>query len=157
MARVLALTWDVLPTLARYYNFPRTIRASCIFKAGFAARSIHGGRCAIRLSISSSPILDQSPVLELLKRSDFDRSEARAGFAGSRIMRFLAVLGFPVPATGVRQLSVPSAGFAHQHRRRLPDGGVSGAVSCPGWNSRRPIPFAPRHSTMTRTMSYAFG
>ncbi len=153
MARVLALTWDVLPTLARYYNFPRDDQGVVQFRGLRGPEYLRALRHQIvDLGVT---ILDQSPVLELLKRSDGSIGGARGVRRQQTHTPYRVVAGATVLATGGTSFLSHLLG-SHTNTG---DGYLMAAeagAELSGMEFTAAYTIAPRHSTMTRTMSYAF-
>lgn len=153
MARVLALTWDVLPTLARYYDFPKDDHGVVQFRGLRGPEYLRSLRNQIvDLGVS---ILDQSPVLELLKRSDGSIGGARGVRRQQNHAPYRVAAGATVLATGGTSFLSHLLGS----RTNTGDGYLMAAeagADLSGMEFTAAYTIAPRHSTMTRSMSYAF-
>lgn len=153
MARVIALTWETLPTLAKYYDFPKDAAGVVQY------RGLRGPEYmrALRHLISDLgvTILDQSPALELLRRPN----GSIGGACGIRRQRkntpYRVESGATVLATGGTTFMSHLLG-SHTNTG---DGYLMAAeagADLSGMEFTGAYTVAPKHSTMTRSMSYAF-
>ena len=153
MARVIALTWEALPTLAGYYEFPRDASNIVQYRGLRGPEYMRALRRLIAdLGVS---ILDQSPVLELLQRPD----GSIGGACGVRRQHGNALYrvesGATVLATGGTSFMSHLLGS----RTNTGDGYLMAAeagAELSGMEFTAAYTVAPQHSTMTRSMSYAF-
>jgi succinate dehydrogenase/fumarate reductase flavoprotein subunit len=153
MARVIALTWEALPTLSGYYEFPKDESGVVQY------RGLRGPEYmrALRRLVSDLgvTILDQSPVLELLQRPD----GAIGGAHGIRRQQsnapYRVESGATILATGGTSFKSHLLGS----RTNTGDGYLMAAeagADLSGMEFTAAYTIAPQHSTMTRSMSYAF-
>ncbi|UFN47702.1 FAD-binding protein [Roseomonas sp. OT10] len=153
MERVVALTWEVLPTLARHYDFPADERGVVQYRALRGPEYMRALRALIReLGVT---ILDHSPALELLAHPD----GAVAGARGIRRQRgqeaWQVRAGATVLATGGTSFLSHLLGS----QNNTGDGYLMGAeagVELSGMEFTGIFTVAPARTTMTRSMSYAF-
>jgi succinate dehydrogenase/fumarate reductase flavoprotein subunit len=153
MARVIALTWETLPTLARYYDFSKDAAGTVQY------RGLRGPEYmrALRHLISDLgvTILDQSPVLELLRRPDGSIGGARGIRRQQGNVPYRIESGATVLATGGTSFMSHLLG-SHTNTG---DGYLMAAeagADLSGMEFTGAYTVAPKHSTMTRSMSYAF-
>lgn len=154
MRRVLDETWRLLPTLAPYYDFPKDDQGKVR-----NYRALRGPEYmrALREQIVDLGVvvLDHSPALELLAHAD----GAIGGAAGIRTQRG----GSPWRiAAGAVVLAAGGTSFRSHllgSRNNTGDGYLMAAeagAELSGMEFTAAYTVAPQHSTMTRTMSYAF-
>ena len=153
MARVIALTWEALPTLASYYEFPRDTSNVVQYRALRGPEYMR----ALRRLISDLgvTILDQSPVLELLQRPDGSIGGARGVRRQQNNTPYRVESGATVLATGGTSFMSHLLGS----RTNTGDGYLMAAeagAELSGMEFTAAYTVAPQHSTMTRSMSYAF-
>lgn len=153
MERVIAFTWETLPTLARYYDFPKDEDGIVQY------RGLRGPEYmrALRQQITDLgvAILDQSPVLELLRRPNGTIGGARGIHRQQRNTPYRVAAGATILATGGTSFLSHLLGS----RNNTGDGYLMAAeagASLSGMEFTAVYTVAPKHSTMTRTMSYAF-
>ena len=153
MARVIALTWEALPTLASYYEFPRDASNVVQYRALRGPEYMR----ALRRLISDLgvTILDQSPVLELLQRPDGSIGGARGVRRQHNNSPYRVESSATVLATGGTSFMSHLLGS----RTNTGDGYLMAAeagAELSGMEFTAAYTIAPKHSTMTRSMSYAF-
>jgi succinate dehydrogenase/fumarate reductase flavoprotein subunit len=153
MARVIALTWETLPTLANYYEFSRDASGAVQYRALRGPEYMR----ALRRLISDLgvTILDQSPVLELLRRPDGSIGGARGVRRQQAHTPYRVESGATVLATGGTSFMSHLLGS----RTNTGDGYLMAAeagAELSGMEFTAAYTVAPKHSTMTRSMSYAF-
>ncbi|MET4070781.1 succinate dehydrogenase/fumarate reductase flavoprotein subunit [Bradyrhizobium sp. S3.2.6] len=153
MYRILDQTWRTLPTLARYYKFGTDDEGRVNYRAVRGPEYMR----ALRQQVLSYgvTILDQSPVLELLARCDGSIGGARGQRRqdGSRAYRVEA--GAVVLAAGGTSFLSHLLGS----RTNTGDGYLIAAeagAEMSGMEFTAAYTIAPAHSTMTRSMAYAF-
>jgi L-aspartate oxidase len=153
MERVIALTWETLPTLARYYDFPTDEQGIVQYRGLRGPEYMRALRAQIAdLGVT---ILDHSPALELLLHAD----GSVAGARGLRRQRngepWQIRAGATVLATGGTSFLSHLLGA----RNNTGDGYLMGAEAGAGLSGLEftaIYTIAPAHSNMTRSMSYAF-
>ncbi|PWB83163.1 MAG: oxidoreductase [Methylocystaceae bacterium] len=153
MRRIIEETWERLPTLAPFYEFPRDEDGVVQY------RGVRGPEYmrALRALVASLgvTILDQAPALELLARSDGSIGGARGVLRqrGGAIWRVAA--GATVLATGgtsfLSHLLGAGANTGDGHLMAAEAG-----VALSGLEFNAAYTVAPARTTMTRMMSYAF-
>lgn len=151
MHRILAQTWETLPTLARFYQF-------CVNDAGATVyNSVRGPEYmrALRQYAQSLGvhILDHSPALELLLQ--------RGAIAGARGERLQAREEWEIRAPAVILATGGCAfnGALLGSRTNTGDGYLLAAetgVALSGMEFSSQFTVAPAFSTMTRAMSYVY-
>jgi L-aspartate oxidase len=153
MYRILDQTWRTLPTLARHYKFGADDEGRVNYRAVRGPEYMH----ALRQQVLSHgvTILDHSPVLELLARSDGSIGGARGQRRqdGGRAYRIEA--GAVVLAAGGTSFLSHLLGS----RTNTGDGYLMAAeagAEMSGMEFTAAYTIAPAHSTMTRSMAYAF-
>jgi L-aspartate oxidase len=152
MGRVLALTWESLPTLAKFYNFSKDENGVTQYRALRGPEYMR----ALRKLVDSLGItvLDHSPALELLQNSDGSVSGAR-GIRRQKGGDWQVNAGAVVIATGGTSFLSRLLG-SHTNTG---DGYLMAAeagAELSGMEFTSYYTVAPVHSTMTRSMSYAF-
>ena len=153
MYRILDQTWRTLPTLARYYKFGADDQGRVNYRA---VRGPEYMRALRQQALSHGvTILDHSPVLELLARSDGSIGGARGQRRqdGGRVYQIEA--GAVVLAAGGTSFLSHLLGS----RTNTGDGYLMAAeagAEMSGMEFTAAYTIAPAHSTMTRTMAYAF-
>ncbi len=154
MRRVLDETWRLLPTLAPYYDFPKDehgrVRNYRAMRGPEYMRALR--QQIVNLGVV---VLDHCPALELLAHAD----GAIGGAAGIRTQRG----GSPWRiAAGAVILAAGGTSFRSHllgSRNNTGDGYLMAAeagAELSGMEFTAAYTVAPQHSTMTRTMSYAF-
>ncbi len=151
MHRILAQTWETLPTLARFYQF-------CVNDAGVTVyNSVRGPeymralrQYALSLGVR---ILDHAPALELLLQ--------RGAIAGARGERLQAREEWEIRAPAVILATGGCAfnGALLGSRTNTGDGYLLAAetgVALSGMEFSSQFTIAPAFSTMTRAMSYVY-
>jgi succinate dehydrogenase/fumarate reductase flavoprotein subunit len=152
MERILAQTWQLLPTLERYYKFSVNDRGLEMYGAVRGPEYMRALRQqAEALGVR---ILDQSPALELLVHADGSVAGAR-GVRRQKHEEWLARAGGVVLATG------GCAFYSHLlgSRTNTGDGylmAVEAGAELSGMEFSSQYCIAPAFSTMARTMSYAY-
>jgi len=153
MYRILDQTWRSLPTLARYYTFGADDQGRVNYRAVRGPEYMR----ALRQQVLGHgvTILDQSPVLELLARSDGSIGGARGQRRqdGGRAYRIEA--GAVVLAAGGTSFLSHLLGS----RTNTGDGYLMAAeagAEMSGLEFTAAYTIAPAHSTMTRSMAYSF-
>ena len=151
MHRILAQTWETLPTLARFYEF-------CVNDAGNTVySSVRGPEYmrALRQYVESLGvrILDHSPAFELLLQ--------RGAIAGARGERLQAREEWEIrsPAVILATGGCAFAGALLGSRTNTGDGYLLAAetgVALSGMEFSSQFTIAPAFSTMTRAMSYVY-
>ena len=153
MARAIALTWEALPMLASYYEFSRDASDVVQYRA---LRGPEYMRALRRLICDLGvTILDQSPVLELLQRPDGSIGGARGIHRQQGNIPYRVESGATVLATGGTSFMSHLLGS----RTNTGDGYLMAAeagAELSGMEFTAAYTVAPRDSTMTRSMSYAF-
>lgn len=152
MARTLALTWESLPTLAGFYKFPTDDNGETQYRALRGPEYMR----ALRKLVDSLgvTVLDHSPALELLQRSDGSVSGAR-GIRRQACGAWRVNAGAVVIATGGTSFLSHLLG-SHTNTG---DGYLMAAeagADLSGMEFTTYYTVAPMRSTMTRSMSYAF-
>lgn len=152
MARTLALTWESLPTLAGFYRFPTGEDGETQYRALRGPEYMR----ALRELVDSLgvTVLDHSPALELLQRSDGSVSGAR-GIRRQAGGAWQVNAGAVVIATGGTSFLSRLLG-SHTNTG---DGYLMAAeagAELSGMEFTTYYTVAPVRSTMTRSMSYAF-
>lgn len=152
MNRVLALTWESLPTLAKFYNFSKDENGMMQYRALRGPEYMR----ALRNLVDSLDVtvLDHSPALELLQHSDGSVSGAR-GIRRQKGGDWQVNAGAVVLATGGTSFLSRLLG-SHTNTG---DGYLMAAeagAELSGMEFTSYYTVAPNHSTMTRSMSYAF-
>ncbi|MBE9604738.1 FAD-binding protein [Acetobacteraceae bacterium H6797] len=153
MARVVALTWERLPTLARHHPFPRDERGVVQYRGLRGPEYMRALRAQIvELGVA---ILDHCPALELLARPDGRIAGAqglqrRRGHAPWRVRSGATIL-----ATGGTSFLSGLLGAGNNTGDGYLMGAEAGA-SLSGMEFTGAYTVAPAQSNMTRTMSYAF-
>ena len=152
MARVLDETWRILPTLSRYYAFPRDDAGKLHY------RNLRGPeymRAMRRLVLRSGvQVLDKHPALELLLHADGSVAGA-AGIDRSTGAPWTIRAGAMVLATGGCAFKSHLLGC----HTNTGDGALMAAeagAELSGMEFSAYYTVAPAFSTMTRSMSYAF-
>ncbi|MDH2403017.1 FAD-binding protein [Bradyrhizobium sp. SSUT18] len=153
MYRILDQTWRTLPTLARYYQFGVDDEGRVNHRA---VRGPEYMRALRRQVLGHGvTILDQSPVIELLARSDGSIGGARGlrRQDGGRSYRIKA--GAVVLAAGGTSFLSHLLGS----QTNTGDGYLMAAeagAEMSGMEFTAAYTIAPAHSTMTRSMAYSF-
>ncbi|MER8427671.1 FAD-binding protein [Mesorhizobium sp. M1403] len=152
MARILALTWESLPTLEGFYDFSKDENGAKQYRALRGPEYMR----ALRKLVDSLgvTILDHSPALELLQRFDGSVSGAR-GIRRQKGGAWQVNAGAVVIATGGTSFLSRLLG-SHTNTG---DGYLMAAeagVELSGMEFTTYYTVAPVRSTMTRSMSYAF-
>lgn len=152
MERILATTWENLPTLSDVYDFPKDDEGLTRYKALRGPEYLRALRR--RLEMLGVTILDHAPAQELLRHSDGSAGGARGVFhPGGGAWRIAA--GAVVLATG---------GTAFRSRllgawNNTGDGYLMAAeagAELSGMEFTAVYCVAPARTTMTRSMSFAF-
>lgn len=153
MYRILDQTWRTLPTLARYYKFGVDDEGRVNYRAVRGPEYMR----ALRQQVLDHgvTILDHSPVLELFARSDGSIGGARGQRRqdGGRSYRIEA--GAVVLAAGGTSFLSHLLGS----QTNTGDGYLMAAeagAEMSGMEFTAAYTIAPAHSTMTRSMAYAF-
>jgi succinate dehydrogenase/fumarate reductase flavoprotein subunit len=152
MARILDWTWRTLPTLAPYYDFPRDEQGVTQYRALRGPEYLRAMRALV--GNHGVIILDQSPALELLQRAD-------GSIAGARGRRRQLHRSWTIHA---RAVVLATGGYAFKSRllggqNNTGDGHLMAAEAGAEFSGLEFSNFywiAPKRTTMTRTMSYAF-
>ncbi|SNT22860.1 MULTISPECIES: FAD-binding protein [unclassified Azospirillum] len=152
MARVIEETWQTLPTLARYYTFPRDEKGEVQYRALRGPEYMR----ALRQQIVDLGvvILDHSPALELLRHGDGSIAGAR-GWRRQEGRYWQVRAGGTVLATGGCAFLSGLLG-AHTNTG---DGLLMAAEAGADFSGMEFSTYhtvAPAFSNMTRSMSYAF-
>jgi L-aspartate oxidase len=153
MYRILDQTWRTLPTLGRHYNFGIDDEGRVNHRA---VRGPEYMRALRRHALDHGvTILDHSPVLELLARTDGSVGGARG------LRRQDGERGFQVEAGGVVLAAGGTSFLSHLlgSRTNTGDGYLMAAeagAEMSGMEFTAAYTIAPAHSTMTRSMAYAF-
>ncbi|WP_275514772.1 FAD-dependent oxidoreductase [Bradyrhizobium yuanmingense] len=153
MYRILDQTWRTLPTLARYYKFGVDDEGRVNYRA---VRGPEYMRALRQQALGHGvTILDHSPVLELLARSDGSIGGARGqrrqdGGRAYRVEAGAVVLG----AGGTSFLSHLLGSQTNTGDGYLLAAEAGAEVS--GMEFTAAYTIAPAHSTMTRSMAYSF-
>ncbi|PZV37192.1 oxidoreductase [Mesorhizobium kowhaii] len=152
MARVLALTWESLPTLEGFYDFSTDENGVKQYRALRGPEYMR----ALRKLVDSLgvTVLDHSPALELLQRADGSVSGAR-GIRRQAGGHWQVNAGAVVMATGGTSFLSRLLG-SHTNTG---DGYLMAAeagAELSGMEFTTYYTVAPVRSTMTRSMSYAF-
>jgi len=152
MARILDTTWRTLPTLAGYYDFSADDKGVTQYRG---LRGPEYMRAMRRLTLDAGVrILDQSPAIELLLRRDGSAAGAR-GVRRQAGGSWNARCGAVVLATGGCAFMSGLLGSA----TNTGDGYLMAAeagAELSGMEFSSYYTVSPVHSTMTRSMSYAF-
>ncbi|KAF0812654.1 Fumarate reductase flavoprotein subunit [Andreprevotia sp. IGB-42] len=152
MARIIELTWQTLPTLAGYYDFPQDDAGVTQYRG---LRGPEYMRAMRRLALDQGvQILDQSPALELLLLADGAVAGAR-GHQRQLGQDWQVRSGAVVVATGGCAFLSHLLG-AHTNTG---DGYLMAAeagAALSGMEFTTYYTVAPVHTSMTRSMSYAF-
>lgn len=153
MLRIIEETWERLPTLAPFYDFPRDEDGVVQYRGVRGPEYMRALR-ALVVSLGVT-ILDQAPALELLARSDGSIGGAR-GLLRQRGGAFWRVeAGGTVLATGGTSfLSHLLGSGANTGDGHLMAAEAGAAMSGLEFNAAFTV--APARTTMTRMMSYAF-
>jgi L-aspartate oxidase len=153
MYRILDQTWRTLPTLAQYYKFGVDDEGRVNYRAVRGPEYMR----ALRQQVLNHDvtILDHSPVLELLARSDGSIGGARGQRRqdGGRAYRIAA--GAVVLAAGGTSFLSHLLGS----QTNTGDGYLMAAeagAEMSGMEFTAAYTIAPAHSTMTRSMAYSF-
>lgn len=153
MARVIEETWNTLPTLAGYYDFPKDDRGLVQYRGLRGPEYMRALRALI--SDLGVRILDHSPALELLA----DDSGYIAGAVGIRRQdgnrRWSIRAGAVVLATGGCAFRSHLLGCRTNTGDGLLMAAEAGAVLS-GMEFASYYTVAPVHTTMTRSMIYAY-
>ncbi|MGX1324675.1 succinate dehydrogenase/fumarate reductase flavoprotein subunit [Bradyrhizobium sp. USDA 377] len=153
MYRILDQTWRTLPTLARYYKFGVDDEGRVNYRA---VRGPEYMRALRQQALSHGvTILDHSPVLELLARSDGSIGGAR----GQR--RQDGGRAYRIEAEAVILAAGGTSFLSHLlgSRTNTGDGYLMAAeagAEMSGMEFTAAYTIAPAHSTMTRSMAYSF-
>lgn len=153
MHRILDQTWRTLPTLARYYKFGTDDAGRVNYRAVRGPEYMR----ALRQQVLSHgvTILDHSPVLELLARSDGSIGGARGQRRQDGGRAYQIEAGAVVLAAGGTSFLSHLLGS----RTNTGDGYLMAAeagAEMSGMEFTAAYTIAPAHSTMTRSMAYAF-
>lgn len=153
MARVIEETWNTLPTLASYYDFPRDEQGTTQYRGLRGPEYMRAMRALI--SDLGVRILDHSPALELL----VDESGTVVGATGLRRQdghrRWRARTGAVVLATGGCAFRSRLLGCHTNTGDGLLMAAEAGAVLS-GMEFANYYTVAPAHTTMARSMIYAY-
>lgn len=152
MERVLETTWESLPTLAGYYDFPTDDRGEVIYRALRGPEYLRAMRRLIEdLGVT---VLDHSPALELLRHPD-------GAIAGARGVRRREGRDWNVRA-GAVVLATGGCGFrthALGAWSNTGDGLLMAAevgAELSGMEFSAYFGPAPAHTNMTRSLSFMF-
>ena len=153
MYRILDQTWRSLPTLARHYKFGADDEGQVNYRAVRGPEYMR----ALRQQVLSHgvTILDHSPVLELLARSDGSIGGARGQRRQDGGRAYQVEAGAVVLAAGGTSFLSHLLGS----RTNTGDGYLLAAeagAEMSGMEFTAAYTIAPAHSTMTRSMAYAF-
>jgi succinate dehydrogenase/fumarate reductase flavoprotein subunit len=153
MLRIIEETWEKLPTLAPFYDFPRDEDGIVQYRGVRGPEYMKALRALI-VSLGVT-ILDQAPALELLARSDGSIGGARGLLRqrGGAFWRITA--GATVLATGGTSFLshlLGSGGNTGDGHLMAAEAGA--ALSGLEFNTAFTV--APARTTMTRMMSYAY-
>ena len=153
MYRILDQTWRTLPTLARHYKFGADDEGRVNYRAVRGPEYMR----ALRQQVLSHgvSILDHSPVLELLARSDGSIGGARGQRRQDGGRAYQVEAGAVVLAAGGTSFLSHLLGS----RTNTGDGYLMAAeagAEMSGMEFTAAYTIAPAHSTMTRSMAYAF-
>ncbi|MBC9876592.1 FAD-binding protein [Bradyrhizobium sp. INPA01-394B] len=153
MYRILDQTWRTLPTLAGYYKFGADDEGRVNYRAVRGPEYMR----ALRQQVLSHgvTILDHSPVLELLARSDGSIGGARGQRRQDGGRAYQVEAGAVVLAAGGTSFLSHLLGS----RTNTGDGYLMAAeagAEMSGMEFTAAYTIAPAHSTMTRTMAYSF-
>ncbi|MBW5440171.1 FAD-binding protein [Bradyrhizobium canariense] len=153
MYRILDQTWRTLPTLARYYKFGVDDEGRVNYRAVRGPEYMR----ALRQQVLDHgvTILDHSPVLELLARSD----GSIGGAGGQR--RQVGGRAYRIAAGAVVLAAGGTSFLSHLlgSQTNTGDGYLMAAeagAEMSGMEFTAAYTIAPAHSTMTRSMAYAF-
>jgi succinate dehydrogenase/fumarate reductase flavoprotein subunit len=153
MERVVAFTWETLPTLARYYDFPRDERGVVQYRGMRGPEYMRALRAqALDLGVI---ILDHHPALELLRRPDGSIAGARGLRRQHGHEEWQVEAGATVLATGGTAFLSGLLGSRNNTGDGYLMAAEAGAVLS-GLEFTAVYTVAPAHTTMTRSMSYAF-
>ncbi|MBB4370354.1 L-aspartate oxidase [Bradyrhizobium sp. cir1] len=153
MYRILDQTWRTLPTLARYYKFGVDDDGRMNYRAVRGPEYMR----ALRQQILGHgvTVLDHSPVLELLARSDGSIGGARGKRRQDGGRAYQIEAGAVILAAGGTSFLSHLLGS----RTNTGDGYLMAAeagAEMSGMEFTAAYTIAPAHSTMTRSMAYSF-
>lgn len=153
MYRILDETWRTLPTLARHYNFGTDDEGRVNYRAVRGPEYMR----ALRQHVLSHgvTILDHSPFVELLARSDGSIGGARGQRRQDGGRPYRIVAGAVVLAAGGTSFLSHLLGS----RTNTGDGYLMAAeagAELSGMEFTAAYTIAPAHSTMTRSMAYSY-
>lgn len=152
MARILDTTWHTLPTLAPYYAFSVDEQGRPQYRG---LRGPEYMRAMRRLTLDAGvSILDQSPALELLRHADGSAAGAR-GLRRQEGKAWSVRAGAVVLATGGCAFMSGLLGAGNNTGDGYLMAAEAGA-ELSGMEFSTYYTVSPLHSTMTRSMSYAF-
>lgn len=153
MDRIIDLTFRLLPTLGRHYQFPRDDKGVTNYRAMRGPEYMRALRAQVfELGVT---ILDHHPAIELLARPDGSVGGARGMRRQRGAARWTITAGATVLATGGTSFLSHLLGS----RTNTGDGYLMAAeagAELSGMEFTSAYTIAPIHSTMTRTMSYSF-
>jgi succinate dehydrogenase/fumarate reductase flavoprotein subunit len=153
MHRILDQTWRTLPTLASHYRFGVDDEGNVNYRA---VRGPEYMRALRQFALSHGvTILDHSPVLELLARTDGSIGGARGQRRQDGGRSYEIAAGAVVLAAGGTSFLSHLLGS----RTNTGDGYLLAAeagAAMSGMEFTAAYTVAPAHSTMTRTMAYSF-
>ena len=153
MARILDETWRTLPTIGAYYAFPRNEAGVVQYRNLRGPEYMRAMRRYVRKS--GVRIMDSSPALELLLHADGSVAGA-SGIDRVTGTRWTVRAGAVVMATGGCAFMSHLLGC----HTNTGDGALMAAeagAEFSGMEFSAYYTVAPAFSTMTRSMSYAFG
>ncbi|WP_342363099.1 FAD-binding protein [Terrarubrum flagellatum] len=153
MLRIIDQTFRLLPTLSPHYQFTPDDRGVINYRAVRGPEYMRALRALItELGVT---ILDHSPALELLARSDGSVGGAQGVRRQHRNQPWRIEAGAVILAAGGTSFRSHLLGS----RNNTGDGYLMAAeagAELSGMEFTAAYTVAPKHSTMTRTMSYAF-
>lgn len=152
MERVLETTWETLPRLSGYYEFPRDDHGQVVYRALRGPEYLRALRRLIEdLGVT---VLDHSPALELLQHRDGAIAGAR-GIRRQEGRDWIARVGAVVLATGGCGFRTHTLGaWCNTGDGLLMAAEVGAELS--GMEFSAYFGPAPARSNMTRSMSFAF-
>ena len=153
MHEIIEETWRTLPTLASHYAFGVDDEGQTNFRAVRGPEYMRALRAFAR--DHGVTILDHSPVLELLARSDGSIGGARGLRRQDGARTYQIAAGATVLAAGGTSFQSDLLGS----RTNTGDGYLLAAeagAELSGMEFTAAYTIAPAHSTMTRSMAYAF-
>jgi succinate dehydrogenase/fumarate reductase flavoprotein subunit len=150
MERVLEITWESLPGLAAYYDFPTDDRGEVVYRALRGPEYLRAMRRLIEdLGVT---VLDHSPALELLQHADGAVAGAR-GIRRREHRDWTVRAGAVVLATGGCGFRAHAVGAACNTGDGLLMAAEVGA-ELSGMEFSAMFGPAPAHTNMTRSMSF---